>query len=301
MPHDEREEIRMDMMNTMFKAAKPTASLRLTNTPTERLRVDEDDETGMLPLRMAPRVLDLGCGSGIWMTEMANDYPAAEFVGVDLHDMSAKSHPPNVSVRVPWDYESPWALGEKSWDLIHLQMGLGSVSDWPGLYRKIIRHLVPGSGWFESVEMDFEPRCDDGTLKPGKLTEWWKVYLKPFYNSINRPLHYDPDTGDILRAIGFKDVHHAVYKIPLNPWSDDRSEHRAALWWGQIMSRGTDNDGGYGMEALSLAPLCKYSGWTVPHVERLCEEALAQAADPDCHAYNNLHVWWARAPESGEF
>ncbi|EXJ95721.1 hypothetical protein A1O1_00845 [Capronia coronata CBS 617.96] len=285
----------------MFKAAKRSPGTRLTNTPTERLDVGEGKENRPLPLRMAPRVLDLGCGTGVWMNDMAKEYPRAQFVGIDIHNMSHNSHNDNITVYAPFDYESPWAIGEKSWDLIHLQMALGSVSDWSGLYRKIIKHLVPGTGWFESVELDFEPRCDDGSLKPGKLTEWWEIYLKHFYQTINRRIHYDPNTGDLLKAAGFKDIHHAVYKIPLNPWSNDRSEHRAAIWWGQVMSRGTDRDGGYGMEALSLAPLCGYNGWKVDHVERLCEDALTQAAHPDCHVYNNLHVWWARAPESTGF
>ncbi|KAJ4508456.1 hypothetical protein HRR83_007393 [Exophiala dermatitidis] len=300
-PHDEREKIRLDMMNTMFKVLRPGGNHRLFNAPVPGLEPEgKSSNRKKLPLRVAPRILDLGCGTGIWMNEMAVEFPYAEFVGVDIHYMASKCHPENVSVRVPWDYESPWAMGERSWDLIHMQMGLGSVSDWPGLYRKVLKHLVPGYGWFEHVELDFEPRCDDGSLRPGKLTEWWHMYLKNFYASINRRLHYDPDTGELLLAAGFKDIHHAVYRIPLNPWSDDRGEHRAALWWGQVMSRGLEEDGGNGFEALSLAPLCRYNGWAQDHVERLCEEALDQACDPDCRVYNELHIWWARSPHKGE-
>jgi tRNA G46 methylase TrmB len=28
--------------------------------------------------------LDIGCGSGIWVLEMANDYPWCQFVGLDI-------------------------------------------------------------------------------------------------------------------------------------------------------------------------------------------------------------------------
>lgn len=45
--------------------------------------------------------------------------------------------PPNLRFRVPRDYESPWSLGEDSWDMIHLRMACGSVSSWPELYQKI--------------------------------------------------------------------------------------------------------------------------------------------------------------------
>lgn len=45
--------------------------------------------------------------------------------------------PPNLRFRVPRDYESPWLLGEDSWDLIHLRMACGSVTSWPELYQKV--------------------------------------------------------------------------------------------------------------------------------------------------------------------
>ncbi|EXJ89819.1 hypothetical protein A1O3_02886 [Capronia epimyces CBS 606.96] len=300
LPHDERERVKLDMTHTVFKLIRPFGSCRLTNVPTERLSLSEAGQlTTPLPLGMRPRVLDLGCGTGIWMNEMAREFPQAEFVGVDIHRLWSQCQPPNVSARI-WDYEQPWALGERSWDMIHLQMGLGSVSDWPSLYSKIIQHLIPGSGCFESVEIDFEPRCDDGSMQPGKFTELWGTYLKNIFQSINRPIHYDPNTGDILRAIGFKDVHHMVYKVPFNMWSSDRQEWKAGQWWAQIMSRGRNNDGGNGMDALTLAALCKHQNWSVPDVEAISQAVVEEATNPACHGYNNVHVWWGRAPDIGE-
>lgn len=52
------------------------------------------------------------------------------------------SIPPNLRFRIPRDFESPWFLGEDSWDMIHLRMGLGSVSSWPELYQKIFRYVA---------------------------------------------------------------------------------------------------------------------------------------------------------------
>ena len=34
------------------------------------------------------------------------------------------------------DFESQWTLGKDSFDLIHLRVGIGSVSSWPSLFRK---------------------------------------------------------------------------------------------------------------------------------------------------------------------
>ena len=63
-------------------------------------------------------------------------------------DCSPRRIPPNLRFRVPRDYESPWTLGEDSWDLIHLRMACGSVTSWPELYQKIfscVLHYAPRS------------------------------------------------------------------------------------------------------------------------------------------------------------
>ncbi|CAG8701117.1 10432_t:CDS:2, partial [Ambispora gerdemannii] len=42
------------------------------------------------------RVLDSGCGMGIWTLDMANEYPASTFVGVDVVEISPiNTRPPN--------------------------------------------------------------------------------------------------------------------------------------------------------------------------------------------------------------
>jgi hypothetical protein len=49
--------------------------------------------------------------------------------------------PPNLRFRIPRDFESPWSLGEDSWDLIHLRMGYGSISSWQEMYHNVFRHV----------------------------------------------------------------------------------------------------------------------------------------------------------------
>lgn len=57
--------------------------------------------------------------------------------------LTSFSIPRNLRFRVPKDFEGPsWALGEDSWDLIHIRQGCGSVSSWPELYQKIFRCVV---------------------------------------------------------------------------------------------------------------------------------------------------------------
>lgn len=234
------------------------------------------------------------------MSEMAEAFPNAEFVGVDIHRMGAAKLLPNVVCTAPWDYEGPWALGERSWDLIHLQMALGSVSNWPALCEKIRDHLVPGHGWFESVEFDYQPYAEEEPLPEGQLKKWWESYIQSAFEALGRRIHYDHDMPKMLDSLGFKDITYTRYKIPLNEWTQDKTENRASLWWQIAMGPGHNGSGGFGLEALSLYPLCRLSGWPPLHVRRLCNEVLVESSDPRLRVFNCLHVITARAPDLHE-
>lgn len=284
MPVDNKEQERLDMMHTMILAATPRQK-RLHHAPFQP-RVNP--ETGE-----RPRVLDLGPGTGIWMMEMAEKYDQVHYIGLDLHNLSPNVELYNVEFHSPRDYESPWAFGDNSFDLIHLQMGLGSVGNWPRLYEKIFRHLKPGA-WFEHAEIDWTPRSDDGTLQQGRFLDWWHLYVSPPYLAAGRDITYKPETRAWLESRGFVNVQHFTYKIPTNGWSNDQAKHVSGTWWENAMAYGEGR--GHGLEAMSLAVLTRFQKWPAEHARKLCEEVLAEASNPNIHAYNELHVYIAQRP-----
>lgn len=284
IPIDSKEQERLDIMHTMILAARPKPN-RLHHAPFVQR---PDPNTGE-----HPRVLDLGFGTAIWLLDMAEKYADTEFYGVDISNMAPVGLYHNIDLRSPVDYESPWALGENSFDLIHLQMGLGSVGNWPLLYERILAHLKPG-GWFEHVEIDWAPCSDDDTLPPGMLHDWWHKYVKDPYNVVGRPLEYNKDTPNLLLQRGFTNINHATYRIPMNGWSNNKAEHVSGTWWENAMAFGEGR--GHGFEALSLAVLTRVQRWPADHARKLCEDAMNEAANPAIHAYNSLHIWYAQKP-----
>ena len=296
MPCDETEKERLDTMHAMIKTIRPREH-RLIHAPFHEAR---PNPTGF----ERSRILDLGCGTGIWALEMGEKFHQSEVLGIDLNRMGPPTLLDNVDLRVPVDYESPWSLGEDSWDLIHLQMGLGSVGSWPSLYRKILTHLKPGTGWFESVEIDFRPQCDDGTLPEGALHGWYQYIAEAYSNWGSRSIRFNPNSPADLERAGFTNVQHYEYTLPLNPWvleEEDRAKHRAGNWYRFAMSSNIPQDSNFGMEAMSLAVLTRGNSWHPDNeARRLCNDALAEALNPNVHAYNTLHIITARKPYPDE-
>lgn len=272
-PCDEPEKDRMDIYHKLFLVARRD---QLHQAP--------------IPTQWEPRILDLGCGTGIWAIDMADRYLNAEVLGLDLVNIQPEKIPPNLRFRVPRDYESPWTLGEDSWDLIHLRMACGSVSSWPELYQKIYAHLRPGSGCIEHVEIDLEPRCDDGTLPAESALVKWYNYLADATARVSRPVAYNHQTRQMLQAAGFIDIQEIVIRAPYNSWPNDPHQKEIGRWYNLGITEG--------LEALSFAAFTRVNRWDLnEHVKPLVEAVRTQICNKKIHAYNNIHIWTARRPQ----
>lgn len=91
----------------------------------------------------SPRVLDIGFGTGLWAQDMADVYPNVAVTGIDLSGFRRIGYRdvfPNLTLNCPVDYnEDDWGEREASFDLAHIAMLLGSVTDWLSMYRKVMR------------------------------------------------------------------------------------------------------------------------------------------------------------------
>ena len=88
----------------------------------------------LAPVDQPQRILDLGTGTGIWVMDVADQYPSATVKGIDLSPIQPNWVPPNASFEVD-DYNIEWDTHQE-YDLIHARELLGSVPDWKDFYRK---------------------------------------------------------------------------------------------------------------------------------------------------------------------
>ena len=184
-----------------------------------------------------------------------------------------------------------------SWDLIHMRMLNGSVENWVKMYQTVFRlvipksrhlaflirpprHLKPGYGWLEHVEMDIVPRCDDGTLPSDSRLVAWSQYLLAATQEFGRPLAYNTDTRGMLDRQGFVEVQEQIIKVPLNPWPADPHLKDIGRWYNLGLTQG--------LEALTLGPMTRIGGWSKETVDKLVMEAKREICAKRFHAYCNM-------------
>ncbi|KAJ5021105.1 hypothetical protein J3E73DRAFT_435011 [Bipolaris maydis] len=185
---------------------------------------------------LQPRILDVGCGTGIWAIDMAEI-------------------PPNLRFRVPRDYESPWTLGEDSWDLIHLRMACGSVESWPELYQKIYTYACP-------IVALLAPSIS--AYADGSCFAKWYGWLADATQRAYRPIAYEHRTRQLLQAAGFIDIQETVIRVPYNTWPNDPHQKDIGRWYNLGLTEG--------LEALTFAPLTRVYHWDLnAHVRPIVE------------------------------
>ena len=94
----------------------------------------------LAPINWHPqRVLDIGCGTGTWCIEMADAYPSAEVVGVELSPSQPMLVPPNLIFHID-DFDDEWNY-TCSFDYIHARLLAGRIRDWARLVRQCFEYV----------------------------------------------------------------------------------------------------------------------------------------------------------------
>ncbi|KAI1804738.1 methyltransferase LaeA [Daldinia bambusicola] len=276
-PMDEDEMDRMDIFHKFFLVAR-----------------EENSHYGGLcqrPLPPNPRILDLGCGTGIWVIDMADRHQGrANILGWDLSliqplrcdlkmslwlffSLICRRIPPGVEFQRR-DIEDPWSgVEENSFDLIHMKMLCGGISNWMSLYDRVFRYLKPGTGLFEHVEIDLTPKSADGELPEDSPLRIWAL---------------NPHTVGMLQRLGYVDVEQTSKRIPFNSWPDDAQEKEIGRWFNLGITKG--------LHAITIAPLTRMNGYDPEHVENLISKVRKEMCSRSLRAYCTMYIWTARRP-----
>lgn len=228
--------------------------------------------------------------------------PEARSTNVSVLTQHVRNRIPETLRFLIADFESEWTLGKDTFDLIHLRIGTGSISSYPALFQRVYqfvyilpgdrpagcanynpRHLRPGCGWFEYVDIDMVATSDDGTLTPQHAVSQWQELLLEASSRTGKPLRLDHNAVlSQLHNCGFTDIQSHVIKLPLNPWPASHAAKELGRWYNLGMSEG--------LEALTLGPLCRVEGWTKTRVNELLARVQKELSSKSIHGYHKLSV-----------
>lgn len=112
----------------------------------------------LAPLTHPAAILDVACGTGRWMQEMAEEFPQAQIMGIDLtpphQGKNALIFPPNCHFQ-QWDVLKGLPFGTQQFEFTHQRLLILALplQRWPSMVQELVRVTRPG-GWIELVEAD---------------------------------------------------------------------------------------------------------------------------------------------------
>ncbi|EJU03996.1 hypothetical protein DACRYDRAFT_114435 [Dacryopinax primogenitus] len=202
------------------------------------------------------KILDIGVGTGAWATEIAEEFPMAEVVGVDITEPYLGKIPPNFTFKCLNVLTDPWSLATGTFDVVNCRFPLMHVPNFGTVLDKAIE------------------------VVPLKASRFFDVYWS--YCKTRGVL---PGTGPLLAprisaSKKFSEVHELVVPACMSPWPKDERLHAI----GEGMRTG--------MIAAARSFIVKLQefGLTNEIVEDMIEEAL----NPDNKMYVDLYFVWAR-------
>lgn len=234
------------------------------------------------PIRNPASILDVGTGTGRWAYEMAELFPGAKVVGVDITpsptDTSAETgaadpRPRNYSFTSANVLES-LPFPDASFDFVHMRLLYSAIPHqrWPFVIGELVRVTRPG-GWIESVESAV-------AVNPGPVL----ARLSDTINSLIGRRGIDPldgaHVGEMLRAAGIGDVAERRIDVPIGSYGG-----RMGMSMATDLLAGIEGFGGL---------LVQMGVFTSDQFEEVRDGLRAEFASPENRAVGPFYVSYGR-------
>ncbi|KAI1088651.1 S-adenosyl-L-methionine-dependent methyltransferase [Rostrohypoxylon terebratum] len=234
------------------------------------------------------KVLDVGCGTGIWAIDFADLFPNAEVIGVDISPQQPQWVPPNLKFEVD-DVTQPWTYEPNSFDYIHMRWLTGSIPDWNALYGEIFRALKPG-GYFEHKESACLLVSDDNTVREGSAIDQWGKVFTEAGRKFGRTFSVVEDGLQVkaMKEAGFDIVLEENMKTPLGPWPADENQKQVGLYNRLAIEQDVE---GFLMYMWTMV-----MGWSKEEIQVYAAHLRRELRSPNIHAYYPQRVVIGQKP-----
>jgi 2-polyprenyl-3-methyl-5-hydroxy-6-metoxy-1,4-benzoquinol methylase len=166
------------------------------------------------PLAQPARILDSGCGTGRWLSEMALEFPQADLVGLDLTPIASETtaFPSNCHFQTSSVLEGlPFEDG--SFDFVHQRFMMLAIphTDWQRLVNELAR-VTRRRGWIELAEVALPYQ------RVGSATEQVVDLIMQAAREQGFDPHIAGRIGPLLSAAALKRVGTSAQLIPVGSW-----------------------------------------------------------------------------------
>ncbi|KAF7870316.1 hypothetical protein EAF04_004062 [Stromatinia cepivora] len=243
------------------------------------------------PLSNPRYILDIGTGTGQWAIQMGDTFPKAEVQATDLSPIQPVSVPENVHFYIDDASDDDWILPPNHFDYIHTRVLLGCFKDFDTIIKRAFHYTKPG-GYMESQEIMFTPYCDDESMTGSWPFFEWIGYVDKAATKAGRSMNIASSLKTWYEAAGFVDVQEKIYKLPVNPWSEDK--HLQKL--GQM----SEENWLACLSSFSMALFSRILAWKQEQIEVYLVNVRKSIPNRSVHAYHKIYVVWGRKPEEKE-
>lgn len=174
----------------------------------------------LAPIAKPSHILDIGCGTGRWSIEMAQEFPQTELIGVDLKlpELDTELLPANCHFQVG-NVLKGLPFEDAMFDFVHQRLLLFAVPlvAWQQLVNELVRVTRRG-GWVELAEVSpFFQHCGPATEKLLDL-----VVRAALQRGLDMSI--SQHIGTHLSNAGLKRVGTSMQLIPLGKWGGQLGE-----------------------------------------------------------------------------
>jgi SAM-dependent methyltransferase len=223
-------EIRVkDELNPQGKEMADESMVRNLAAQAEAIWPQEKTLFERYRLPAEPNVLDAGCGTGEISMRLAQMFPRARLLGIDIiddHLELARSRCVPLGERVRFENRSIFELGlpGASFDLVVCRHVLQAIPHAEQAIAELIR-VTRAGGWIHLIAEDylminFEPRRLDAD-------DFWSVVPRRYSESLGIDLRIGRRAYGILRRLGLSNI--TVDYIVVDPLRAPRATF-AAIW-----------------------------------------------------------------------
>jgi ubiquinone/menaquinone biosynthesis C-methylase UbiE len=198
----------MDELNPHAKQMADESMVRNLDAQARAIWPQEAPLFGRYAVPADARILDAGCGTGEITSRLAELYPLARVLGVDIidpHLEMARLRYSSLAPRVSFVHQSIYALDAKdaSFDLTVCRHVLHSIPHPDHVITELARVTRPG-GYLHLIPEDYGMlHFQRAALDPG---DFWHEAPRSFEAATNTDLLVGRNTVGILKTLGFTDI-----------------------------------------------------------------------------------------------